>query len=331
MCDCNGQINIGCPDCPQGDPGTSAYVYIRYASDNIGTGISSTPSNSLDYIGVLNSNTVLTPVAGDFTWVKYQGADGSNGADGADGQDVSANNGLTENTPGNVQLGGTLLQNTTINTGIATATPYRLTIIGDGPAGDFGLLTINETDTGAENALYISQLYGGTAIKVESAAGTGINITVNDGRSGSFTSYTTSNTNAIEVFHNSTDSSSVIDTLYLSRAVTGGSGANGVGLGITLAVENSSGLHTCNEIQSKWINATHAARTSKLIFKSYDAGLFYEVLSITGNTVGIGISTTTAPLQVAGIIEYADNAAAIVGGLTAGAFYRTADVLKIVH
>ena len=32
-----------------------------------------------------------------------------------------------------------------------------------------------------------------------------------------------------------------------------------------------------------------------------------------------------------GVVEYADNAAAITGGLVAGNIYRTADVLKIVH
>ena len=29
--------------------------------------------------------------------------------------------------------------------------------------------------------------------------------------------------------------------------------------------------------------------------------------------------------------EYADNAAALLGGLTIGKFYRTGDILKIVH
>jgi hypothetical protein len=34
---------------------------------------------------------------------------------------------------------------------------------------------------------------------------------------------------------------------------------------------------------------------------------------------------------VAGVPEYADNAAAITGGLSAGTIYRTGDALKIVH
>jgi hypothetical protein len=47
--------------------------------------------------------------------------------------------------------------------------------------------------------------------------------------------------------------------------------------------------------------------------------------------VGIGTSDPTAALHVVGLTEYADNAAAVAAGLTAGAFYRTGDTLKVVH
>ena len=47
--------------------------------------------------------------------------------------------------------------------------------------------------------------------------------------------------------------------------------------------------------------------------------------------VGIGTAAPTAALQVVGLVEYADNATAITAGLTAGAFYRTGDLLKVVH
>jgi len=46
--------------------------------------------------------------------------------------------------------------------------------------------------------------------------------------------------------------------------------------------------------------------------------------------VGIGTTTPTSKLQVVGLPSYADNAAAITGGLTVGAFYHTAGVLKVV-
>ena len=55
---------------------------------------------------------------------------------------------------------------------------------------------------------------------------------------------------------------------------------------------------------------------------------------MTGGNLGIGTLTTqniTSPLQVIGILEFTDNAAALAGGLTIGAFYRTGDLLKVVH
>ena len=56
-----------------------------------------------------------------------------------------------------------------------------------------------------------------------------------------------------------------------------------------------------------------------------------NITILSGGDVGIGTGSPTAALQVVGLVEYADNAAAIVGGLTAGAFYRTGDLLKVVH
>ncbi len=50
----------------------------------------------------------------------------------------------------------------------------------------------------------------------------------------------------------------------------------------------------------------------------------------SGN-LGVGTSEPTSKLQVVGLPEYADNAAALAAGLTVGAFYRTGDILKVVH
>jgi len=57
-----------------------------------------------------------------------------------------------------------------------------------------------------------------------------------------------------------------------------------------------------------------------------------ERMRINGDgNVGIGTTNPTAPLQVAGIAEYTNNTTAKAAGLTAGAFYRTGDLLKVVH
>ena len=43
------------------------------------------------------------------------------------------------------------------------------------------------------------------------------------------------------------------------------------------------------------------------------------------------LATTSTGVKISGVSEYADNTAAIAGGLTTGDVYRTGDLLKIVH
>ena len=55
---------------------------------------------------------------------------------------------------------------------------------------------------------------------------------------------------------------------------------------------------------------------------------------INSGNLGIGTTNPTSKLQVVGLPVYANNVAAIAGGLTAGAFYRTGadpDPVCVVH
>ncbi|MFA5927998.1 MAG: hypothetical protein WC838_01685 [Candidatus Margulisiibacteriota bacterium] len=51
----------------------------------------------------------------------------------------------------------------------------------------------------------------------------------------------------------------------------------------------------------------------------------------TNGNFGINSTSPTAKLQVVGLAEYANNAAAIAAGLTAGAVYRTGEYVKVVY
>ena len=103
------------------------------------------------------------------------------------------------------------------------------------------------------------------------------------------------------------------------------SGVNGQGM---LNFYTGNTLHYGRiNADSEGLNLDTIANRS-MIFKK--AGTEAMRIDTSGN-LGIGTGIPTAALQVVGLVEYADNATAITAGLTAGAFYRTGDLLKVVH
>jgi len=75
----------------------------------------------------------------------------------------------------------------------------------------------------------------------------------------------------------------------------------------------------------------HDSNDGEIRFRLKTAGTNTDVMTLVDGNVGIGTTAPTAALQVVGLAEHADNAAALLAGLTAGAFYRTGDLLKVVH
>ena len=76
--------------------------------------------------------------------------------------------------------------------------------------------------------------------------------------------------------------------------------------------------------------AYNASNSSNLILDPL-SGMKFQYTTLAGPTVNSSLEVTPTGVKLTGIPEYADNAAAIVGGLINGYLYRTGDALKIVH
>jgi hypothetical protein len=81
--------------------------------------------------------------------------------------------------------------------------------------------------------------------------------------------------------------------------------------------------------------ATATHKTFAVLTGGVDKSVFYGngnvALALGGANVGIGTTNPTSRLQVVGLPVYANNAAAISAGLTAGAFYHNGDgIVRVV-
>jgi len=93
-----------------GSNGASAYVYVGYASDAIGTGFTTTFNGALAYIAVKATTAAISgPQASDFAglWKCYQGAQGAQGSQGTQGTQGFQGAQGAQGSQGNIGLTGT--------------------------------------------------------------------------------------------------------------------------------------------------------------------------------------------------------------------------------
>ena len=104
---------------------------------------------------------------------------------------------------------------------------------------------------------------------------------------------------------------------------------------------NSGDLRIYHDGSNSYIQETGTGNlyidaTSSIIFRDYGSA---EEMAKFINDGAIELyydnakkfETTSTGIKISGVSEYADNTAAIAGGLTTGDVYRTGDLLKIVH
>jgi hypothetical protein len=84
-----------------------------------------------------------------------------------------------------------------------------------------------------------------------------------------------------------------------------------------------------------YLNEIVKEHEQEITILSSELDILSSEISISeGIGVGIGTFNPTSPLQVVGLPVYENNAAAVAGGLTPGAFYRTGDdpdLVAVVH
>lgn len=79
----DGKTPVKGVDYFDGEPGTSSYLWIRYAKDANGAGMTTTPTSDTKYIGTATTTTATAPTSANaYKWSKYVGENGTPGANG---------------------------------------------------------------------------------------------------------------------------------------------------------------------------------------------------------------------------------------------------------
>ena len=234
----------------------------------------------------------------------------------------TADNGLRKSTATNVQLGGLtapgepLLQNTYID-----ADTFGLFLTGTVTAST-GILNVSQTNAGAYNAIVATSVAGsaisGTSISSSGIVGvstSGLGAYFESASSSALSTKNTATTISTALFLSLPSSTNNLKTVIEVIRGSSGTAANGIGGSIDYKIKTLNNTNDLsNRISSKWTDVTYATRTSTL-----------EIYGLNNATTQLiaalkGAGTLNLPL----ISTYANNAAAIVGGLVVGDVYQTA-------
>ena len=126
-------------------------------------------------------------------------------------------------------------------------------------------------------------------------------------------------------FSSSVTAVDLISTSYGTARIQVTSTTNSANSALRFGAKNASG--TNKNAGLYYVSGATSADTF-MSFAADDTN--YQFNFLANGCAGFGTTTPTSKLQVVGLPTYADNTTAIAGGLTVGAFYHTAGVLKVV-
>jgi hypothetical protein len=172
---------------------------------------------------------------------------------------ITANNGLTEDVANNVQLGGTLVKNTTI---------------------DGSTFYLNSTSSNASTTLNVANTGGGKGVSVSAVSATGGEFSSSSGTG--LNANTTTGNEAFTATTNPATTNTTAAVVSLTRFTSGTAAAN-IGGAVDMYIENSNGVvQRSNRLIWRWTDAVEASRTSEMVIQGVNNAVTGDVLTISG-------------------------------------------------
>lgn len=217
--------------------------------------------------------------------------------------EVAISNGLSINGgSGDVQLGGVLKKDTTINTDdIDAITPHNLTI------------------RGSLNTTILELLNTGTGAALDVSSSNGLAMTISSTNQPCINAQSTNSSTGVGGFLLQATSVDTIENVFELSRVTSGTPLAGLGGKLKLSLMKVGGLNVeAGAIQWSWDDPNSITPLGRIDLTINNS----SVLSMAQD------GTFTLPK---GLQNFANNGAAITGGLITGNLYRNGDVVQIVH